>query len=85
MKAFLVAFAAAALALVISIGVGIGCASLVGCAALGLEDAAAPNSDDAKLAGCRAEARSAMYVDQKSAKESIAIFDACVTREGLRK
>lgn len=40
-------------------------------------------SDEDKAVVCRAEARSAHYVDQKSVEESMAIFHACMKREGL--
>lgn len=45
-----------------------------------LEDAAKHGDDDAKLKLCRADARAAFYVDGKTEKEALAIFDACTAR-----
>lgn len=48
-----------------------------------IEDAANDGSVPAKLRVCRAEARAAFYVGQRSAAESMAVYDACKKREGL--
>ncbi len=47
-----------------------------------LEKAAAQGDNAAKLSLCRADARAAFYVDQKTIEESIAVYDACAKKAG---
>lgn len=48
-----------------------------------LEKAAGAGDIGAKTALCRGEMRAAFYVGQKSEAESLAVYDACIKREGL--
>lgn len=60
-------------------------ACLTGCGSTfaELEEAANDGSVPAKLRICRAEARTAIYVEQKSDDEAYARYVACKKREGL--
>ena len=61
-------------------------AMLAGCgpSAAAIESAAAGGDVSAQLAKCRAEARSAYYVEKKSEAEALAVYEACKKREGVQ-
>ncbi len=64
------------------LGAALACFVLVGCGPTfaELEEAANGGDDNAKIALCRAEARTAFYVEGKSKDEALARFDACINR-----
>lgn len=41
-------------------------------------------SNDTKLSKCRGDARAAYYIDRKTVEESLAVYEDCKRREGLK-